>query len=81
MEKKRILSIEDDDAQASLIQEVLEREGYEVARARSGEEGVQMVEDQEPDLVLLDLMLPGMDGLATCRQIRTRATVPNGPKS
>jgi two-component system response regulator ResD len=76
MDKKKILSIEDDEDQRKLIQETLEREGYEVHLAASGEEGVQMLDDLRPDLVLLDLMLPGMDGLAACRQIRSVTTAP-----
>ncbi len=76
MEKKRILVIEDVESDQRLLQAALEPEGYLVSLAATGEEGLRLFEEQEPDLVLLDLRLPGMDGLAVCRQIRTRSQVP-----
>lgn len=50
--------------------------GYEVLDARTGEEALERLRDARPDLVLLDMNLPGMDGLETCREIRRAATVP-----
>lgn len=60
---KRIMVIEDDECLRDLYQEVLEDEGYEVLAARDGMEGLRMMEHSKPDLLLLDVGLPGMDGL------------------
>lgn len=76
MDHKKILSIEDDQTQAELIREALEREGYEVRVANAAEEGLRAVEEMRPDLILLDLMLPDMDGLAAAQQIRTLTGAP-----
>jgi len=66
-----ILVVEDDEAIASFVATVLEREGYTVARARTGREALSHIQDTTPDLVLLDLMLPGdTDGFQVCRAIR-----------
>jgi len=54
----------------------LRREGYEVFTADRGDTGLEMVKDRQPDLVLLDLMLPGLDGLEVCRAIRQFAETP-----
>jgi len=70
-----ILVVEDDDAIAAFVATALEREGYAVAWARTGREAISHVQDDAPDLVLLDLMLPGdMDGLQVCREIRRGET-------
>lgn len=61
-EKKRILCIEDEPETTNLVKLILNREGYEVLGADGGEEGLQMVKDEKPDLILLDLMMPDMDG-------------------
>lgn len=61
-EKKRIVCIEDEPETTNLVQLILAREGYEVLGADGGEEGLAMVREELPDLVLLDLMMPDMDG-------------------
>ena len=76
MEKDSILLVEDEDRDRQLITTALEREGYEVLAVPSGEEGLAALDSFRPDLVLLDLMLPGVDGLTVCRQIRSRQDVP-----
>jgi len=76
MEKETILLIEDQDSDCQLIGMALEREGYRVASAATGEEGLAALTHQGPDLVLLDLVLPGMDGLEVCRQIRAKSDLP-----
>ena len=73
---KTILLIEDTESDQRLAQAALEMEGYTVHPASSAEEGLRLFEEVEPNLVLLDLVLPGMDGLAACRQLRTRSQVP-----
>jgi DNA-binding response OmpR family regulator len=76
MAKKTILLIEDAESDQRLAQAALATEGYQVLVAASAEEGLRLFEEAEPDLVLLDLVLPGMDGLAACRQLRARTQVP-----
>jgi len=61
-DKKRILCIEDEPETTNLVKLILNREGYEVLGADGGEEGLRMVRQENPDLILLDLMMPGMDG-------------------
>jgi len=71
----RILLVEDDDAIAAFVATALEREGYAVAWVRTGQEALSHVQSSTPDLVLLDLMLPGgMDGLQVCQAIRRSDT-------
>jgi DNA-binding response OmpR family regulator len=72
----RILLVEDDERIRASIRLALEEEGYEVEEAPSGEEALQRFAEQPPDVVLIDLMLPGMDGFECCRQIRRVSTVP-----
>ena len=76
MNNKTILSIEDSETDRKLIRETLEPEGYQLYFAGSGEEGLGRLEEVQPDLILLDWVLPGMDGLATCRQIRSLSQAP-----
>ncbi len=72
---KQILLVEDDEAIAAFITTALEREGYAVAHVRTGEEAISRIEGDDPDLVLLDLMLPGeLDGLRVCQTIRRGET-------
>ena len=65
-----ILIVEDEHAVARGIQYALQQEGYEVAVARSGEEGLDIATKQAPDLVVLDVRLPGMDGFEVLRRLR-----------
>jgi two-component system alkaline phosphatase synthesis response regulator PhoP len=67
---KLILAVEDDRDILELITYNLEREGYEVTGATTGEDGVDAARSDKPDLVLLDLMLPGIDGLEVCRRLK-----------
>src|SRR4051794_22629258 len=70
MAKPRILIIEDERGLTEVLQYNLQREGYETLVAHDGQEGLRKAQMQLPDLVLLDLMLPGLDGLEVCRQLR-----------
>jgi two-component system alkaline phosphatase synthesis response regulator PhoP len=65
-----ILIVEDEFAVARGIQFALQQEGYEVVVARSGEEGLDLASNQAPDLVVLDVRLPGMDGFEVLRRLR-----------
>ena len=69
MSKKQILVIEDEEDILALIHFNLIKAGFRVECATSGEEGYRKARDLRPDLILLDLMLPGMDGLDVCRQL------------
>ncbi len=73
MPNERIVVIEDEPDILEVIRHNLTREGFRVSSAADGEDGYQMVVDQLPDLVLLDLMLPGMDGLEVCRRLKEDA--------
>ena len=72
MPKSRILVVEDESKVARALREGLERQGYEVVVAPSGEEGFFLVNAEEFDLVILDLMLPGRDGLQVLSTLRKR---------
>jgi two-component system phosphate regulon response regulator PhoB len=68
--KHRILVIEDEPALAEMLRYNLEKEGFDVATALDGEEGLAAVGETRPDLILLDWMLPHLSGLELCRQLR-----------
>ena len=70
MAKPKILIIEDETDIRELIHYNLSREGYQVHVAGSGEEGLELAVTQSPDLIILDLMLPGIDGFAVCTRLR-----------
>lgn len=67
---KRVLVVEDNADNLELIRLVLVRNGYEVLAAPTGEEGVDMAVSERPDFILMDINLPGIDGLETTRRIR-----------
>jgi DNA-binding response OmpR family regulator len=71
-----ILIVEDEFAVARGIQYALQQEGYEVTVARSGEEGLEFATSQAPDLVVLDVRLPGIDGFEVLRQLRRESRAP-----
>ena len=74
--KETILIIDDDAALAKIVQINLEREGYRTVVASSGVEGLQKAYSNQPNLVILDIMMPGMDGWVTCRRLREISDVP-----
>jgi two-component system response regulator MprA len=74
--KERILIIEDDEAILKVLRRVLTYEGYQVDTALDGQSGLNLVRDVLPDLIVLDWMLPGMDGLEVCRRLRATGSVP-----
>ncbi len=73
MSKQKILIIEDERTLQEVLTYNLEREGFEVALAADGQDGLRKARSFEPDLILLDLMLPVIDGLEVCRQLRADA--------
>ena len=70
MAKKRVLCIEDHPEMIELIRLILGRQGFDVDGAEGGREGLQAMQEDPPDLVLLDLMMPDMDGWEVYRQIK-----------
>lgn len=71
-----ILLVEDDRRLVALISAYLEKQGFSVKTSERGDTAVPMIIQSQPDLVILDLMLPGMDGFTVCQHIRPRYTGP-----
>ena len=73
---KKILVVDDEKNIVDIVAFNLHKEGYEVVVARDGESGLEAFLKEEPDLVILDLMMPKMDGFETCKKIREKSQVP-----
>jgi two-component system cell cycle response regulator DivK len=67
---KRILVVEDHEENRRIVRDLLTSAGYEIVEAVTGEEGVTMAERERPDLILMDIQLPGIDGYETTRRIK-----------
>jgi DNA-binding response OmpR family regulator len=76
MQKHLILVVDDEPAITRLVRTKLESVGHTVIRATHGEEALELLQEQQPDLIVLDLMMPGIDGFETLRRIRATSTVP-----
>jgi two-component system response regulator MprA len=74
--KERILIVEDDEAIIKVLKRVLAYEGYQVDTALDGQAGLTMANNEHPDLIILDWMLPDMDGLEVCRRLRLVGSIP-----
>jgi DNA-binding response OmpR family regulator len=74
--RTRVLVVEDDKTVAEVVRRYLEREGYDVYAVGDGRSALTRFDDAGADLVVLDIMLPGIDGLEVCRQLRSRSPVP-----
>ena len=70
MTARRILVVEDNPLNLKLVRDVLQFAGYDVVEAQSGEDGLRAAQQDPPDLVLMDLQLPGIDGTETLRRLR-----------
>lgn len=68
-----VLIVEDEPAQREVLAYNIEAEGYRVSRAENGEEALVLVEEEQPDLIVLDWMLPQVSGIEVCRQLKSRA--------
>jgi len=77
--KPHVLIAEDESAVCELLSYNLEREGYAVSVANDGEEALLIIEENTPDLILLDWMLPKVPGIEVCRRVRARAATKNLP--
>ncbi|MFB9431637.1 response regulator [Streptoalloteichus tenebrarius] len=72
----RVLLVEDDESVRRALSLALGRHGHDIVEAASGEDGLAVLRAERPDIVVLDLMLPGMDGFEVCRRIRAEGDVP-----
>ena len=79
MAKELILVIEDEEDIQELLRYTLERDGYEVVSCLTGEDGLRAIDEKRPALILLDLMLPGMDGKEICRKLKRDAATADIP--
>ncbi|WP_374711167.1 response regulator [Roseiflexus sp.] len=68
---RTLLIVEDEDRLRNLLRGYLEREGFRIVQARDGVQALSLARSEQPDLIILDLMLPGIDGLEVCRRLRT----------
>ncbi|SNS57687.1 phosphate regulon transcriptional regulator PhoB [Antarctobacter heliothermus] len=74
-----VLVVEDEAAQREVLTYNLEAEGFRVARAENGEEALILIDEENPDIIVLDWMLPNVSGIEVCRQIKTRPDTRNVP--
>jgi len=74
-----VLVVEDNDKNRKLVRDVLTHKGYEVIEAETGEEGVRLAKERLPRLILMDIQLPGIDGIEALRQIRADETTRGTP--
>ncbi len=70
---KRILVIEDQEDNRQIVRDLVTANGYELVEATTGEEGIQMAAQERPDLILMDIQLPGIDGYEVTRRIKANA--------
>jgi len=73
---KTVLVVDDEPAQLRLVEQVLTGNGYKVIKAGSGQEAVRIIYEKKPDIILLDVMMPEIDGWQTCRLIREVSDIP-----
>jgi two-component system, OmpR family, response regulator VicR len=76
MTKEKVLVVDDEKTLVKALKFNLEKEGFRVEEAYNGEEALKKVAELEPDIIVLDLMLPGLDGFEVCRQIRKKLEIP-----
>jgi DNA-binding response OmpR family regulator len=74
--RKKVLVVDDEPVLRETLHYNLARDGHQVLLAGSGEDGLRVAREERPDLVILDLMLPGMSGLEVCRELRRRTNAP-----
>lgn len=79
MIKKRILVVDDEVGALTLIGIMLERGGFSVIKAKNADDALAVLDQNLPDLIILDVMMPGMNGIDLCREIRTRGETSTTP--
>ena len=72
----KVLIIDDDPAMTELLTLILKTRGLDASMANSGEDGIKLIREISPDVVILDLMMPGMDGWQVCTEVRSFSNVP-----
>jgi len=77
--KGKVVIVEDDSSILKMYQTSLQNDGYDVAGAKNGEDGVELVKKEKPDIVLLDIMMPKMDGFAVLEQLKSEESTKNIP--
>src|SRR6056297_3518894 len=76
MSEEKVLIVDDEKEIRELIRDYLEVEGFRVSMAEDGEEGLELFESFEPDIIVLDIMLPKIDGMEICKIIRNKSNIP-----
>lgn len=76
MASEKVLVVDDDQNICELLRLYIEKEGYQVVLANDGQKALSVFEEENPDLILLDIMLPGLDGWQVCREIRKKSQCP-----
>lgn len=76
---KRILVIEDQEDNRRIVRDLVTANGYELLEATTGEEGLEMAQRERPDLILMDIQLPGMDGYEVTRRVKANAALKKIP--
>ncbi len=79
MANELILVVEDNDSSRKLVRDILRFRGYEIIEAETGEDGVRLAQERLPSLVLMDIRLPGMDGIEALAQLRAEAATQSIP--
>ena len=79
MARKRVLLVDDDADCRGVLRAILERQGIQVLEASDGLEAVRLAREREPDLVVMDIRMPGMTGLEACRALRSEAVLKKVP--
>ena len=74
--RSKVLVVEDEETLLFTLAHSLKREGYTVLTANRGDDGLKVAREHHPDLILLDVMLPGIDGIQVCRLLRRDSDVP-----
>ncbi len=78
-ERKKVLVVEDNETNLYLMRVILEKLGHQIIEARDGYEGVEFAISKKPDLILMDIQLPGMDGIMATKKIRENETTKKIP--
>ena len=78
-EQPTVLVVEDEPAQREVLSYNLSAEGFRVVQAENGEEGLILVDEENPDIIVLDWMLPSVSGIEVCRRLKTRNDTRNTP--